>query len=401
MSHQAASSAPAPVGRLLSLDAFRGGTIALMILVNHPGSWAHIHPPLRHARWHGWTPTDLVFPFFLFIVGAAMALSFERRREQGAERSDLVRKILWRSLWIFACGLLLNAYPFGLPLSSEAAANFTLESVGEHFANLRILGVLQRIAFCYLAAGLAVVGLSSPRRLAAFAAGCLVLYELAMRLPLVSGWGAGSFALENNLVRWLDLRLLGENHLWKGAGLPFDPEGFLSTLPAIATTVSGWFAGRFVRDRRPERGPVARLAAAGALAAGLGLLLGRWEPVNKQLWSSSYTLLTSGLAAVALAACWGLVDGRGWRRGAFPAIVFGSNPLVVFVGSGLLARTLALVRIGSGDGGTTSVQRWLYLNLFQPAAGDLNGSLLHAVAHVLFWLAITGWLYRRRLFLKI
>ena len=400
MTDRAATPVPAPLERLLSLDTFRGLTIALMILVNNPGSWAHIHPPLRHAKWHGWTPTDLVFPFFLFIVGAAMALSFGRRRDQGAERSDLVRKVLWRSLWIFACGLLLNAYPFGLPLNAAAAADFSLESVAEHFENLRILGVLQRIALCYLAAGLAVATFSTRRHLIAFTAVCLVVYEMAMRLPLVSGWGAGSFALENNLVRWLDLQLLGANHLWNGAGVPFDPEGFLSTLPAIATTVSGYFAGCFVRDRKPESGPAARLAAAGALAAAAGLLLGLWEPVNKQLWSSSYMILTSGLATVSLALCWYLVDGRRWRRWAVPAIVFGSNPLVVFVGSGLLARTLGLLRVPDTDG-SVSVQRWLYTHAFEPAAGEVNGSLAHAIAHVLLWLAITGWLYRRRLFLKI
>ncbi len=385
-------------GRLQSLDAFRGLTIAWMILVNNPGSWAHIHAPLRHAPWNGWTPTDLVFPFFLFIVGAAMAFSFSRRIDQGAERADLLRKIGSRSLWIFGCGLLLNGYPFGLPLNAAAAADFSLESVADSFANLRVLGVLQRIALCYLFAGLAVVLIRGQRGLLWLGAGCLGFYEILMRLPLVSGWGGGSFELENNLVRWLDLRLLGENHLWHGAGMAFDPEGLISTLPAVATTLLGYLVGVRIRQAgAPNRRVATQLIGVGVVGTVAGLLLSRIEPINKQLWSSSYMFVTGGLATLCLVGCWWLIDGRGIRTWARPAIVFGSNPLIVFVGSGLLARTLVQLRVQDN----LSVQRWIYTRVFQPVGGDLNGSLLHAAAHVLLWLAITWWLYRRRLFLKI
>ena len=384
--------------RLISLDVFRGLTIALMILVNNPGSWAHIHPPLRHAEWHGCTPTDLVFPFFLFIVGVAMALSFARRREEGATRSDLVRKILMRSVLIFACGLFLNGFPFGLPLNAQAAAKFSMDSVGEHFANLRIMGVLQRIALCYLAVGLIVALIRQTRVRILWGILCLVLYELLMRVPLVSGWGAGSFALENNLVRWLDLRLLGEAHLWHGAGIPFDPEGLISTLPAVATTLAGFFTGELLRQKNRHSGtPIPALLAWGTVAAGSGLLLSLFEPLNKQLWSSSYMFLTAGLAMVFLAGAIWVIDVRGWGSWAKPAVVFGSNPLVVFVGSGILARTLGLIRTGEG----ISVQRWLYTQVFQPVAGDVNGSLLQAIAHILLWLGVLWWLYRRRIFVKI
>lgn len=387
--------------RLVSLDAFRGLTIALMILVNNPGSWAHIHAPLRHAHWHGWTPTDLVFPFFLFIVGVAMALSFQRRGEQGADAASLRRKVLWRSLWIFVCGLLLNFYPFGLPLSSQAVAGFSLDSVAQSLGNLRVLGVLQRIALCYLAVGLFVAGRPGGKAQMVFGATAVGLYEILMRVPLVSGWGAGSFSLETNFVRWLDLQLLGADHLWNGAGVPFDPEGLLSTLTAAVTTLAGYRVGRFLlpagEDLKGRIGPLARTGAALALA---GLLLGRFEPINKQLWSFSYTLLTAGLAMVCLAATIRLVDIHRGRRWARPFVVYGSNPLVVFVGSGLLARTLGRMRVGDAEQ-APSVQRWLYLHVFQPLGGEVNGSLLQAVAHAGLWLAILWWLYRRRIFLKI
>ncbi|MCK9995037.1 MAG: DUF5009 domain-containing protein, partial [Candidatus Krumholzibacteria bacterium] len=196
--------------RLVSLDVFRGLTVALMILVNNPGSWTHIHPPLRHAAWNGLTPADLVFPFFLFIVGVAISLSFARRLDDGATRGDLVRKIVSRSVIIFALGLFLNGFPF-----------MTLESL----TGLRIPGVLQRIALCYLLAGLAVVLTGRTRNRALVTVGWLVMYELLMRLPLVRGWGAGSFELQNNFARWVDLHLLGVAHIYKVGDVPFDPEG--------------------------------------------------------------------------------------------------------------------------------------------------------------------------------
>ncbi|MBU8869261.1 MAG: DUF1624 domain-containing protein [Gemmatimonadales bacterium] len=384
--------------RLISLDVFRGITIAMMILVNNPGSWAHIHPPLRHAKWHGWTPTDLVFPFFLFIVGVSIALSFSRREKEGATRRDLVQKILTRTFLIFACGLFLNWYPFGLPLSAEAVASFSLESIQESLAKLRIMGVLQRIALCYLAVGLIVTLVQRTRTRILCVVFCLFFYEILMRFPLVSGWGAGSFALEDNLVRWLDLRLLGETHLWRGAGIPFDPEGILSTLPAIVTTLAGFFTGEFLRrDEGEAANQVRPLLVWGLLIAGSGLLLGLLEPINKQLWSSSYMFLTAGLAMVSLAGAIWAIDIRGWCSWVKPAVVFGSNPLVVFVGSGLLARTLGLLRTGEG----ISIQRWLYSNVFQPAAGDANGSLLQAFAHILLWFGVLWWLHRQRIFVKI
>ncbi len=357
-----------------------------MILVNNPGSWAHIHPPLRHAAWHGLTPTDLVFPFFLFIVGVAMSLSFARRQQAGASVGGLVRKILSRAVIIFACGLLLNGFPFNQP---------------DSLSGLRIPGVLQRIALCYLAAGMTVVLTSRNRDRILVAAGFLVLYELLMRLPLVAGWGAGSFALEDNFVRWVDLAVLGEAHLYRVGGLAFDPEGLVSTLPAVVTTLAGFFAGEFIRGPRPLEAKLRTLVRVGAIGTVVGLVVCRLEPVNKQLWTVSYVVITGGLALVALAVSSWMIDVRGWRRGTLPAVVFGSNPLVAFVGSGLLARILVMVKVAGPAGQSVSLNSWVYQEILVPLAGPVNGSVLFALLTVGLWLAILWVLYDRRIFIKI
>ena len=370
--------------RLQSLDVFRGLTVALMILVNTPGSWGHIYPPLRHAAWHGLTPTDLVFPFFLFIVGTAMSLSFSRRLEKGARPADLARKIVSRAAVIFLLGLFLNAFPFtDFPGRPES---------------LRIMGVLQRIGLCYLLAGLIIVGLPRPRTRWVAGGLLILLYELAMWLPLVHGWGAGSFALADNMVRWVDLQLLGEGRLWAGAGLPFESEGLLSTLPAVVTTLLGYQAGEILRRDGALTAKLRHLALIGLGVLLLGLGLRQLEPLNKQLWTVSYVAVTGGLAFMTLAVCSWLLDVRGWTRGSRPAIVFGSNPLVVFVGSGMLVRMLLVIKV---DGGALTLQKWLYTRLFVPLGGELNGSLLYAVSFILLWLGILWILWARRIFVKI
>jgi predicted acyltransferase len=380
---------------------FRGLTVALMILVNNPGSWAHVPAVLRHATWHGLTPADLVFPFFLFIVGVAIALSFSRRMAAGAARGDLLRKIATRSVLIFICGLFLNGFPFGIPFNAEAAAAFAWSDLPGSLENLRIPGVLQRIALCYLLAGLTVVLAGRDRNRILVGVGFILTYELLMRLPLVTGWGAGSFALADNFVRWADLRLLGEAHLYRTAGVAFDPEGLVSTLPAAATTLAGYFAGRLLtgsRDLQVRLVTLTRWGAAGVLAGGAACFL---EPVNKQLWTVTYVLVTGGLALMSLAGAVWMIDVRNWRVGTRPAVVFGSNPLVAFLGSGLLARILILVRFPDAEGGTRSLKSLLHADVFSAAAGPVGGSVLFAVFTVLLWLAILWVMYNRRVFVKI
>jgi len=372
-----------------------------MILVNNPGSWAHIHPPLRHAAWHGLTPADLVFPFFLFIVGVAVSLGFARRLDGGANRGDLVRKIVSRTVIIFALGLFLNGFPFNIPLNAAMAADFSLTRIPESLAELRIPGVLQRIALCYLLAGLAVVLTGRTRNRILVTLGFLVLYELLMRLPLVHGWGAGSFELQDNFVRWADLHLLGAAHMHKVGDVAFDPEGLVSTLPAAATTMAGFFAGELIRGPLPLRAKLRRLGLAGSGLAATGLLVCTLEPVNKQLWTVSYVLVTGGLAMITLAVFSWMIDVRKWRAGTMPAVVFGSNPLVVFVGSGILARVLVLVQTNSARGQAVSLKRWMYEGVFVPLTDPVNGSLIYALANVMVWLGILWILHRRKLFIKI
>jgi predicted acyltransferase len=372
-----------------------------MILVNNPGSWAHIHPPLRHAAWHGLTPTDLVFPFFLFIVGVAVSLSFARRAAAGAGRGDLVRKVVSRSLIIFLLGLFLNGFPFGLPLNARAAADFSLGDIPASLASLRIPGVLQRIALCYLLVGLTVVSARRTRNRILVTAGFLVVYESLMRLPLIAGWGGGSFDLGDNFARWVDLGFFGEDHIYQTERTAFDPEGLVSTLPAAATTMGGFFVGEFLRGTRPLAEKLRRLCGWGAVAAAGGLVFCGLEPVNKQLWTASYVLLTGGLATLTLAVSSWAMDVRRWRTGTLPLVAFGSNPLLAFVGSGLLARTLNLVQVAGPRGQPESLHRWLYVEIFAPVAGPLNGSLLFALAVVLFWMGILWALYRRRVFIRI
>jgi predicted acyltransferase len=353
--------------RLLSLDVFRGITIAGMILVNNPGSWAHVYPPLLHAEWHGWTPTDLVFPFFLFIVGVAMSFSFGARTGGPA-----LRKILVRSLVLFGLGLFMAAYP-----------RFDL-------SHLRIPGVLQRIALCYLTTSILV---RSGSRRVLYGALALLLggYFLLLR---------GDLSVEGNLAARVDRFLLG-GHLWKPT---WDPEGLLSTLPAIATTILGYLAGerlRAVDTAENDHETAATLFTAGwALVLG-GLLWSIWFPINKNLWTSSYVLFTAGAALQFLAGLYWLVDVKKWRSWTQPAVVFGRNSILVFVLSGLVAKSLILYKVEREDGSLVSLYQLLYETAFASWAGPLRGSLLFALATIFFWWLAMHVLYRRRIFLSV
>src|SRR3989475_1955839 len=337
-----------PQRRLRSLDAFRGLTIAAMVLVNNPGTWAAVYAPLKHAEWHGLTPTDLIFPFFLFIVGMAIPLS---RPTAG--------RVLRRAAVIFALGIVLN----GLP--------------GFDWATIRIPGVLQRIAVCYLVA--AVLFLTTGWRTQAMVtAALLLLYWGALTLVPVPGYGRGDLGPEGNLAAWLDRTVLGP-HIWRVARV-YDPEGILSTVPAIATTLLGVLTGWWVQTERPPRTIAAGLALAGAIGTTLGAVWGVWFPVNKALWTSSYAVLTAGLALLVFAACYAAIDIRGWRRWATPFVVLGVNALALFFLSTLLAHVLTLIHVGDGH-----LQKWIFERAFAPWASPINASLAFAVAYLLLW----------------
>ena len=378
-----------PPPRLTSLDALRGATIAAMLLVNNPGSWGDVYPPLRHAPWHGWTFTDLVFPCFLWIVGASMALSFARRVEAGANLSELMTHVWRRSAIIFGLGLLLAAFPFGL-------------MTNHHFSlgTLRWPGVLQRIAVCYLAAS-AIFLRTSWRGQLAWTIGLLAAYWAMLTLIPVPGHGAGRLEAVGNLPWWVDSHLLA-GHTWSGAPAPgFDPEGILSTIPAIASTLLGALAGQLLR--RSEPGPVKAgrlgLLGLGLLLAGFGLSY--WMPINKNLWTSTFALFMAGWSTVLLAGFYWLIDVRGHRRWATPLVIYGMNAIVIFVLAGLISRMLGLIGWTGADGTRVSLKGWIYHGVFTPNASPLNASLLFAVAFVLFHLFLAWLMWRRRWFVRI
>ncbi len=374
----ATENAGIPSGRLTSLDVFRGITIAGMILVNNPGSWSHVYPPLLHAEWHGWTPTDLIFPFFLFIVGVAMAFSLVPRIERGDDQQAIFLKIVKRSLIIIGLGLFLNAFP-----------RFDI-------FEMRYPGVLQRIGVVYFFASL--VALKTGIRGQAVTAGMLLLvYWVLMALVPVPGFGAGDLSPDGNLAAFIDRAILG-SHTWRDT---WDPEGLLSTMPAVSTTLLGLLTGHLLRSGK-ERTEIAGwmfvLGWAGILA---GVIWNIAFPINKNIWTSSYVVFTAGAALQFLGVCYWLIDVKGWRGWAFPGLVFGMNAIAVYVLSGILVDIMLLVRMPAASGTTTSLYSWIYQNLFVAWAGPLNGSLAFSLTYVLVLFVAMYMLYRRRIFIKI
>ncbi len=375
--------------RLVSLDAFRGAAIASMLLVNNPGSWSDVYGPLLHAPWHGWTFTDLIFPCFLWIVGVSLTLSFARRVEEGGDAGKLFRHVLQRSAIIFALGLFLNAFPFGL----LPEHHFSL-------AKLRIPGVLQRIALCYLAAG-AIFLRTGPRGQLAWTAGLLIAYSLMLKLIPVPGFGAGCLEPTGNLAWWVDSHLLA-GHTWAGAPVPgFDPEGLVSTLPAVATTLCGVLAGHLLRAPLSAKARTLRMFASGGLLLLAGALLDHWLPINKNLWTSSYALFMAGWATVILAAFYWLIEVCAWRRWATPLVIYGMNAMVLFVLAGIFGKLLYLIKWTGADGTGVTLKGFLYRDFFVPLASPLNASLLFATAFVLGHFVIAWVMWRRKWFVKI
>ncbi len=397
-----------PRQRLLSLDVFRGLTVAGMLLVNNPGTWSAIYPPLRHAEWHGWTPTDLIFPWFLFIVGITTVLSMESRRARGHGMPELTRQILRRGAIIFLLGLLLSWFPGytwgAVPGNPDPTF---LERVTDRLLNTRIPGVLQRIALAYTVAGLLIIRLSPRKQLGAAAALLLGYWGVMTLLPVPDSGVMGWRTLDDpsgNLAAWLDRALLDwgslGNHLWVSSRT-WDPEGLLSTIPAVGTVLLGAQAGRWLGGSEPLSERLNILFAAGMLATVVGAMWGWVFPINKSLWTSSYTVFTAGLAAVTLATIIWMVDVRGWRQWTYPFVVYGVNPIVAFVGSGLMARLIySVIRVPT-EGGTVSLQAAVFRTIFEPLGSLRFASLLFAISFVALWFAILAVLHRRGIFLKV
>ena len=367
------------LNRLLALDCLRGLTIAFMIIVNTPGSWSYIYSPLRHAKWHGCTPTDLVFPFFLFIVGVAMRFSFKQYNYEPA--ANLIKKVFWRTVTIFAFGLMLNAYPF---IRQDW-----------DWSSLRIMGVLQRIGLAYGLASIISLYIKDNK------------IWIPCSIILIGYWfilflfgGNDPYGLNTNVVRTIDIALMGEKHLWLGNGVPFDPEGLLSTLPATVTVLIGYYVGILIQENENQSILVKSLVIHAAQIAAIGWIWGFFFPINKPLWTSSYVLYTAGIATFFLALFIFMIDIKNYRKPFWPLMIFGTNSIFVFIGSGIWVKTIINIKfIFNGD--LISGYHYLYSSFFQPLAGNINGSLLFALSHVLAWWLILYWLYRKRIFLSL
>ena len=375
--------------RLRSLDVFRGMTVAGMILVNNPGTWGAIYSPLKHAEWHGWTPTDFVFPFFLFIVGVSITLALSRRVEAGGSQRDLYVKIVRRAAIIFGLGLFLTAFPFW-----DFSKNAFID-----LSTLRLSGVLNRIAVCYLFAALIFLK-TDWRKQAYIFAGLLVAYWAILTFIPAPGFAAGDLTKEGSIASHVDRVLLGK-HMWSGGRGVYEPEGILSTLGALATTLAGVLTGHLLRSRRADAEKVAALFVAGVFCVVAGWAWNYWHPVNKPLWTSSYVLFTAGLGLQLLAVCYWLIDMKGFRRWSVPFAVYGTNALAVFFLTGICAELLGVIRFKGADGTTTSLQGAIFKHLFLSWATPVNASLAFALCFVLVWLGVMWLLYRRNIFIKV
>jgi len=366
----ASGTPPLPGTRLVSLDVFRGATIASMILVNDPGPSDAVYTQLEHSAWNGWTFTDLVFPFFLWIAGVAMTLSFARRNARGEDRRKLLAHVAQRALILFALGLFFNGFPW------------------YHLATIRIAGVLQRIAVCYLIAG-AIFLYTRLRGQLVWTGALLAVYWVLMTLVPVPGYGAGSLQPVGNFAQWIDSLVLS-GHMYSHTRV-WDPEGIVSTIPAVATTLLGILAGHLLRAPRLSAAEkTAWMLVWGNCMILAGLLMDPFLPINKNLWTSSYAVFMAGMALVVFGICYWLVDVQGWRRGTGPLVVFGMNAIASYTVAGMLARLLELAHW----------KQPIYDTLFAPLASPRNASLLYAIVFVIScW--VPAWvMYRRKWFVR-
>jgi predicted acyltransferase len=388
--------------RFYSLDVFRGATVALMILVNNPGSWDAIYAPLDHAPWHGCTPTDLVFPFFLFAVGNAMAFVMPRLQEAGTR--VFFKKILKRSLLIFAIGLFLNWCPFvKWNDSNQLVFKYWVDPINPQ-NGIRILGVLQRIAICYLSSSIIIYFLKVKN---AFIVGSLLLL-IYWLLCLLFGQPQDPFSLAGWFGRSVDQTLLGIPHMYKGEGVPFDPEGLASVLPAITQVIFGYLVGHYILQKGKTFEMVSSLFVVAGVCIFLGLCWDMLFPMNKKIWTSSYVVYTTGLAIFVLCTLMHTIEFWNWKNAATKFFdVFGKNPLFIFVLSGFLPRVLSLMRWPNGvspEGKNLymSPLPWFYEQVCKPVSTNLkNGSLLYALCIITFYWVIVYAMDKKKWYVKV
>ncbi|MCW8108431.1 heparan-alpha-glucosaminide N-acetyltransferase domain-containing protein [Alteromonas ponticola] len=359
--------------RIEAIDILRGLSLAFMILVNNPGSWAHIYPPLRHASWHGITPTDLVFPFFLFVVGAAMAYSFKSVIERDEKP---VLRVMKRGLLIAGIGFLLHLFPFDHP--------------PEHW---RYMGVLQRIGLCFILTGLLVLFVS-PRHLIAVGIGALILYTM-----LLIGFSPAPYSLEQNAVVQLDLMLIGPEHMWKGKGTPFDPEGLLSTIPAAVTVLGGYLFALLLQGITQPGQRVKSTLYLGAGLALCGVVFAYFQPINKYLWTPTFVLVSAGAAGMCLSLFVWLWEQKQVRFILQPLRIYGTNPILIYVLAWLFTVSMEKIKLTT-DLGTFSIKTQLFKLLSQHMPANL-ASFLYSLALVVLFYAVAYLLYRKNVIVRV
>jgi predicted acyltransferase len=363
--------------RLTSLDVFRGITIALMILVNNPGG-ASYYSFLQHANWNGWTLADLVFPFFIFIVGAAVPFAFANKLDQGTSKKRLLARVARRTMILFALGLIINGFP-----------TFNL-------ATFRVMGVLQRIALCYLFASLVFLFLKPKWRIILTTA-IPIAYWMLMTFVPVPGYGPGVLTENGSLAGYVD-RLLLNGHLYTST---WDPEGLLSTLPAVATVLIGVLAGQHLMSNRKPKTKTANLLFFGSVSLTIGSLWDFSFPINKNLWTSSYVAFTGGIALILLATFFFIINAKGYTAWTKPFMILGLNAIFLYVLSEIGNLTLTYATIPLTENTSASLKSLVYDRLFASWAGPLQGSIIYALAYLGFCWAIAAILYRKKIFLKV
>jgi predicted acyltransferase len=356
--------------RYLALDALRGLTIALMILVNTPGSWEFVYAPLLHASWHGITPTDLVFPFFLFIVGSAMYFAF--KKQDFTLDTDSAIKVFKRSITMFLIGLALNAYPFTSSIES-----------------LRIMGVLQRIGIAYFFAAFIVLSFKRQQVLL-ISLHILVVYPFIFSLS-----GEGAYSLEMNVVRDIDLAILTAGHMYSGMGIAFDPEGLLSTLPSVVSVLFGFEVTRFISQLDSKKSSFKKLLQFGVIAIAFGLLLDLIIPINKALWTSSFVIYTTGFACLILALFVYIIDLNQIEKPMTPLFIYGTNPLFIYVLSWVWVASYGLFQVDD-----LGLHQWMFASL-STVLPEKFASFVFAFSHVAFFGWLSKLLYDRKIFIKI
>ncbi|QDP02147.1 acyltransferase family protein [Thalassotalea sp. PS06] len=384
-----------PTERLLALDVFRGITIAAMILVNNPGSWSYVYAPMAHAKWHGWTPTDLIFPFFIFIAGVSVAIVMNRELAKGTDKLFLLKHAAVRGIKLFALGLFLALFYYNF-----TDPNFSW--VDARLFSVRVMGVLQRIGLVYFATVLIVLYWRDLGRWL-WAIGLLLGYwALVMLVPYSDSSGnsyQGLLEFGNSLPAFIDDFVFASKHLYYKSATPFafDPEGVISTLPAISGCLAGVFTGNILTDKALSlQSKAKKMFIVGALCAAIGELWGLVFPINKALWTSSFVVMSSGWALLTLAFLTWLIDIKGKKYWSAPFVVCGANAIFFYMFAGVLARLLMMIPIAD-----TSLGGWLFSDVLQPIFGNYNGSLMFALSFLFISYWVLDYLYRRKIFFKV